>query len=248
MVNIPFFKQLLEFNQDILISHEDVITIELSTFLKNYRQSDYVRLFDKVDPKLKIKPKYEVEVTCDNCKCVSTKKMTKTKLFEWLRRSKIECHTCKNLARKLAMERIEKEEQEKADKTIAKNTAIVDKLKWFCETFLNPKHSWVKQTPVRTQISTLQEKIIGLNCDVLAEHIKLIPYEDFLKTPYWKAIASDVRQRSGYKCVICSAEKPLQAHHNTYKNRGYELQCRTTDLIALCSDCHSTFHKERELA
>ncbi len=73
-----------------------------------------------------------------------------------------------------------------------------------------------------------------------------MPYRDYLQTPYWKAVAHQARRRAQFKCGLCGESAPLSVHHRTYENRGSEAE-HLTDLIALCSGCHETFHAEREV-
>lgn len=79
-----------------------------------------------------------------------------------------------------------------------------------------------------------------INQGVVASYIKQMPYSDFLKTPYWTAIAMYKKYRSSYKCCMCGSDKNLSTHHNTYENHGYEHKSEVInkDLIVLCQDCH----------
>ena len=71
-----------------------------------------------------------------------------------------------------------------------------------------------------------------------------MPYNDFLKTLYWEAIAMHKKHKSSYKCSMCGNTKNLSTHHNTYKNHGYEHKndVINKDLIVLCQNCHNKFH------
>jgi hypothetical protein len=66
-----------------------------------------------------------------------------------------------------------------------------------------------------------------------------MPYDDFLKTFYWK-IVSDYVKKQNPSCVWC--EQPAtQAHHKHYKYRGKEwkhLSC----LASACDRCHGQHH------
>ena len=71
-----------------------------------------------------------------------------------------------------------------------------------------------------------------------------MPYSEFLKTPYWKSIAENVKDRDGNKCQRCGSEKRLHVHHLNYQHHGDELN-HPEDLITLCSKCHKEVHDEK---
>ena len=64
-------------------------------------------------------------------------------------------------------------------------------------------------------------------------------YLDYIASPVWKAKAFDAREAADNKCQLCNSPKYLQVHHRTYDRLGKE---PISDLITLCSDCHSKFH------
>jgi hypothetical protein len=65
-------------------------------------------------------------------------------------------------------------------------------------------------------------------------------YLKYITSPVWKARAFDAIEKAGKKCQMCNSPKYLQVHHRTYERLGKE---RPSDLITLCSKCHSKFHK-----
>ena len=69
-----------------------------------------------------------------------------------------------------------------------------------------------------------------------------MPYEDFLKTPYWKAISDYVKERDSYRCGKCGAQKRLQVHHLSYQHHGDELH-NMNELVTLCRKCHKETHE-----
>lgn len=73
--------------------------------------------------------------------------------------------------------------------------------------------------------------------------IQKMDYQDFLKTPYWKAIALYVKEKSGKKCSICGGDKKLHIHHKSYDNHGDELH-HLDDLICVCQKCHKRLHEK----
>lgn len=86
--------------------------------------------------------------------------------------------------------------------------------------------------------------VAGLNdWSYLKDYICDMDYYDFLKTPYWKAIAEKVRYKADYKCQICNSSEGLNVHHRSYENHGDELH-HMEDLICICKDCHEKHHFE----
>lgn len=78
------------------------------------------------------------------------------------------------------------------------------------------------------------------------QELKTMPYQEYLQTPEWQARRKQHLKSVGHRCQICNAgDVPLDIHHRTYERRGQE---HYKDLIALCRDCHSTFHQSRKLA
>lgn len=75
--------------------------------------------------------------------------------------------------------------------------------------------------------------------------LRTMPYEEYLRTPEWRIRRERKLEQADYRCQFCNRHKSsLDVHHRTYENRGEELD---TDLIVVCRDCHSTFHKHRRL-
>ena len=70
-----------------------------------------------------------------------------------------------------------------------------------------------------------------------------MPYEEFLKTPYWKAVSQYVKNRDFNRCTKCGNQRRLQVHHKTYAHHGDELH-HLLDLTCLCRDCHTKEHEK----
>ena len=63
-------------------------------------------------------------------------------------------------------------------------------------------------------------------------------YNEFLKTDEWKQIAQMVKERDGYKCVICGSTENLNAHHIGYDGDRMD----ENDIVTLCNRCHECLH------
>jgi hypothetical protein len=78
------------------------------------------------------------------------------------------------------------------------------------------------------------------------QELRTMPYREYLQTPEWQARRRQHLESVGYRCQICNASGlTLDVHHRTYERRGQEYY---KDLITLCRDCHSIFHKSHKLA
>lgn len=66
-------------------------------------------------------------------------------------------------------------------------------------------------------------------------------YSEYLKTEKWSNIRELVLQRDNNKCRHCNKVDNLHIHHLTYANI-YNEEDNLSDLITLCSRCHSKEH------
>lgn len=80
----------------------------------------------------------------------------------------------------------------------------------------------------------------------IRQYFKGMPYRDYLQTDHWELTRASALERAGHRCQLCNGLKGgLNVHHRTYDRLGNEAP---EDLIVLCRDCHSIFHKEGKLA
>ena len=76
----------------------------------------------------------------------------------------------------------------------------------------------------------------------VARYIKGMDYDNFLMTPFWRAISLYVKRRDNRTCCKCGVTSGrMEAHHTTYANHGYELQ-HLDDLVCMCRKCHTAYH------
>jgi hypothetical protein len=85
----------------------------------------------------------------------------------------------------------------------------------------------------------------------IAEHLKSLPYQEFLRTYYWRAVRREVLKSCRFKCRECRKRWATEVHHRRYENHGYE-HLHLNDLNAVCRSCHESWHafarREPELA
>lgn len=71
-------------------------------------------------------------------------------------------------------------------------------------------------------------------------------YEEYLRSPKWKAIAKRRFEIDNYTCQMCKGKgtpnNPLEIHHLSYKHLGNEQDRIYEDLVCLCHTCHKLLH------
>jgi hypothetical protein len=76
-------------------------------------------------------------------------------------------------------------------------------------------------------------------------HLRRIPYNEYLQSPWWRSRRQRALELSGDRCQVCNSTGPLDVHHRTYERRGEEAD---GDLFVLCRGCHDIFHENGKLA
>ncbi len=85
-----------------------------------------------------------------------------------------------------------------------------------------------------------EEAWVPLPSPARLQVLKAMPYEEYLRTPEWRATREAALKRALYRCQVCNDDKKtLSAHHRTYERRGCE---RPEDLFVLCESCHARTH------
>lgn len=66
-------------------------------------------------------------------------------------------------------------------------------------------------------------------------------YQDFLNSPFWKAMKEDLKKRDFYKkCHCCGEEGNMELHHIKYKN--FLDGASKKNIFPLCRKCHQQTH------
>lgn len=120
-----------------------------------------------------------------------------------------------------------------ASKKILQNTSD------YLKNYLTPYKSWDKKITLQDKIKKIRQADVDWN--IVSRHIKDMKYHNFLKTPYWKAIAAHTKYKAGYRCQLCNSTDDLVTHHRTYAIHGRE-HASMKELTVMCDDCHSRFH------
>jgi hypothetical protein len=124
----------------------------------------------------------------------------------------------------------------------------VKKDKWF-ESY--PKLSNIKYKQIEqeksdshrklsAQILLIRDNIIEAKNDLWWQN-----YNKYLLTTKWKDKRIAVLKRENDMCQGCHSKKAQHVHHTTYSNLGDELLFQ---LVALCIDCHSKLHPEKQIS
>lgn len=66
-----------------------------------------------------------------------------------------------------------------------------------------------------------------------------LAYENYLRTPWWRARRNAALRASGFCCQRCACRRNLQVHHRSYERLGAEAD---DDLEVLCRGCHEGNH------
>lgn len=70
---------------------------------------------------------------------------------------------------------------------------------------------------------------------------KSMDYHDYLKSPEWRLLKSEIVKERGSACQLCLKKVGLELHHMSYKRLGKEDK---RDVLLVCRSCHSYIHKK----
>ncbi len=262
MIDLVAFKQRLS-DCGPWIEPADLITEEAVRFLSQYSAQQAQTLFKKSSDRPPLK--WQWEQRCPTCDVVWIAIGPKTDALKYIQFCGLkpadkrglghgrshwkvedaECVDCKRIGKAI-------KEAEPKLRRMTNEELLQDrrrKSEQFIEWFLDAEKSWPGQSDMYGNFQGMH-RILRQECDQdhIRDHIKEMDYNDFLQTPYWKAIAYECRRKAGWKCSLCSAKGTLHVHHRTYEIHGSEIDHIEKDLIVLCKQCHETFHSERQLS
>lgn len=234
MVDYKLFKSILEASRDGYIEAGDYLDSKVMDLFIKHGIGNIKQLF-KINEAVSY---YFVDVKCSCCGKVIKRQLSKSKIIEYVndvrqKRNKILCNDCYLEAERKRLEKQDKEmiswEEKKRINT-----------EQYIETYLNPECSWKEGAKPYLKRQELSKYNVDWN--KIKTYICGMDYHEFLRTPYWKAIAESVKQYHGYRCQLCNGTEGLSVHHKTYEIHGDELN-HLKDLVCLCKDCHEKFHE-----
>lgn len=240
MVDYELFKKFLESEDEGFIKYGDLIDNKTLVLLSNANQTKVKRLFQK-GGNIKDGCSFDCELKCEECgklfveeKCSRTRVDKIFGIISKRQRGRILCPSCFDKWNR-------KQEEEKRLASENYKNGLNERTESYIESYLNPNKCWNTGIKNYTKIQSLLRK--DIDWSYLKDYICDMDYYDFLKTPYWKAIAEKVRYKADYKCQICNSSEGLNVHHRSYENHGDELH-HMEDLICICKDCHEKHHFE----
>ena len=218
-----------------LINRGDEIPFEVFELIRNFNKTKVRALFTtypKGDKNYYSVVKYKVHFKCDKCNTNMFDEVSKSRL---LSNKEIICDDCQNQINK---DIVTSDRLNKLLFDIKKMKNVEEYL-----TFLNPINKWDKNYSNRDRWDLINNDYY-IDEALISETLKNLPYKEFLKTPYWKAVAQRVMYIANYSCQLCSKNKViLNIHHKTYEHHGLEHNY-LEDLICLCYECHEQFHEK----
>lgn len=219
---------------DGVFAEQDIVSDDIVTYIRklSYVKARVSKLFK--EGASFGKRQQNIEIKCDICGKRWVDTMGTKEVCDYINnRKSILCHDCKQVALH-EEETKRKKNNEEWEKTKQQKTAD------YIDNFLDPTKSWKNNVKNWIKIRDLSNGPVDY--ETIATHILSMNYRDFLKTPYWVAIAEKVKLKNGFCCELCGCEtKELNVHHPGYEFHGYELQ-NIPKLKCLCQNCHKKFH------
>jgi hypothetical protein len=74
-------------------------------------------------------------------------------------------------------------------------------------------------------------------CAKIIVTLRGLPYHEYLRTMHWRGVRTRAWRRYRGQCVC--GKDASDAHHMSYARKGFE---RPRDVIAVCRECHKTWH------
>ena len=225
--------EFLNYKPDPPLCNHVVLNVDFVEYLKTVKPHQITKLFksskDFQDYTLTI------ECKCDTCGFISKDDVKKTHLYSMIEYYRV-CQNCRD-------KEAEKERKNQEVQKIKNQITISNNTEYYIDTYLDPFSSWNKDANLRQAFYKIEGDFYKCNVGEIEDFIKNMSYDEFLETPFWKAISYFVKYRSKFKCEVCNSNEKLVTHHKTYENHGKEISCFKDDLICLCSNCHEKYHE-----
>lgn len=75
--------------------------------------------------------------------------------------------------------------------------------------------------------------------------MKYLTYNEQLLTNEWQVKRKEALEFDKHTCQICfHKDKPLEVHHKRYISGKMAWEYNVRDLITLCHNCHSIYHRQ----
>jgi len=218
------------------------ISSDLFNVLSQTTPAIVASLFKKKNPNTKQIHSHDTSIKCAICSSEFTiKALTIAQVQDRIKAQRNGfgslCDTCQKES-----DRFDREEEER--KKLDREKAIENNTKCMIKHYLNPNNVWKTECTHKNRFHDITYYTV--NDTIIKEYIRQMEYSLFLQTPYWKAIAQEVRIRAKFKCKQCENSENLAVHHTTYENHGNEHNVGFFDLICLCDKCHKKAHNIKD--
>lgn len=104
----------------------------------------------------------------------------------------------------------------------------------FYDFIITPNAKWPEDMSLADQLQRISD------CMFITERIRSIPYETFLKTPYWETVSKYLLRKMSCECGLCADSKSrLILFRKAAFGYGREYSPHDYgDFIALCPRCY----------
>lgn len=238
MVDYELFEKILSKKEDGYINYGDFINYKTVMLFVKSRADDVKKLFAK--KKKEDCNFYLVELKCPKCGELYNKKVSRYEIYKVLSSIRSKAFD-KSICDKCIAEKKRKETEYKIAEEYRKQKQIEKDTERYISLYLDSDKCWNKGVSNKRKLYDLHTNVKN---DTIIEYIKEMDYQDFLNTPYWKAISEAVKIKAGYRCQLCNSNIGLNTHHRCYDNHGDELH-NMQDLICFCEECHNNHHNNK---
>lgn len=201
---------------------------------------------------------FECEIQCDRCRSLKKATLRKTQLvayMECLRRIHEGNHktnfqtvaTCKGCKEAEALEAKQRYESERFSYSEKFKVQKENNTNVLINSFLMVDAQPKEDSNWKMAGEEMFRRLSMCDKEAVAEAIIELEYGEFLRTPYWRIVAYEVRKKHKFRCVMCDSNQRLQVHHKNYTMHGYEhthegMRC----LTCVCDECHAKHHGHYE--
>lgn len=67
----------------------------------------------------------------------------------------------------------------------------------------------------------------------------------FRSSSEWKKKRKEIMRRDNFSCKLCGKKEGLQCHHVHSLDTNWELRLENSNIITVCSECHSDIHNNK---
>lgn len=213
--------------------------LKIRQLIKKYKSVEVMKCFEKSTSK--DFSLYTVVLSCEDCAEPNAwEQLISKTAFKKIIDNKHKKCLCVNCSLKKEEEKKKKEKQYQQEYGLTK----MQNTDTYISSYLDPNKVWDEKTKHYQRFQYIS-CYYNVDNEKIYQHIKSMNYSDFLKTPYWKAIAWKCKRNAEFACQLCAEKHGLETHHRSYDIHGKE-HIYWKQLIVLCRKCHGKFHDKLE--